>query len=49
MPQLDGLRAIAVGFVMLWHFNPGIVRPYIWLGDFGVELFFVLRVRPETS
>lgn len=41
MPQLDSLRAFAVGAVMLWHFHPGIICNYIDLG-LGVELFFVL-------
>jgi peptidoglycan/LPS O-acetylase OafA/YrhL len=37
-PALDGLRAFAVGAVMLYHFEPG------WLpgGFLGVDTFFVL-------
>ena len=38
LPALDGLRAVAVGVVMLYHFtgNP-------WIpGDLGVGLFFVI-------
>ncbi|HEU4585144.1 MAG TPA: acyltransferase [Gemmatimonadaceae bacterium] len=40
MVQLDGLRAIAVGLVMTYHW----IRPAIPinLGDLGVDLFFVL-------
>jgi peptidoglycan/LPS O-acetylase OafA/YrhL len=40
-PQLDGVRAIAVGLVLLCHFAPGYAR---WLpgGDVGVGIFFVL-------
>jgi peptidoglycan/LPS O-acetylase OafA/YrhL len=42
MPQLDGLRAVAVGGVMLLHFPLGAVFSRylpLWV---GVELFFVL-------
>ena len=41
LPQLDGLRAIAVLMVMAYHFIPGIdrVAPF---GSIGVRLFFVL-------
>jgi peptidoglycan/LPS O-acetylase OafA/YrhL len=43
--QLDGLRAIAVGFVILYHWSevawPALFRLLPW-GDIGVELFFVL-------
>lgn len=45
MPQLDGLRAIAVGAVMLHHFLPlarFVPYDFITLGDLGVRLFFVL-------
>lgn len=41
LPQLDGLRAVAVAFVMAYHFIPGIDR-YAPLGSIGVRLFFVL-------
>jgi peptidoglycan/LPS O-acetylase OafA/YrhL len=42
MPQLDGLRAVAVGCVMLAHFKPdSFISLYVPL-DLGVELFFVL-------
>ena len=39
--QLDGLRALAVAFVMAFHFVPGVDR-YAPLGSMGVRLFFVL-------
>ena len=45
MPQLDALRAIAVGAVILHHFLPlGRFIPYdfVTFGDLGVRLFFVL-------
>src|SRR3989442_59694 len=40
MPQLDGLRAIAVGMVLFYHW----IRIHLWvnLGHLGVTLFFVL-------
>lgn len=40
-PQLDGLRAVAVTFVMAFHFVPGVDR-FAPLGSIGVRLFFVL-------
>jgi peptidoglycan/LPS O-acetylase OafA/YrhL len=41
MAQLDGLRAIAAGMVLLYHFwRP--VRAYVHLGGMGVRVFFVL-------
>jgi len=41
MPQLDGLRAIAAGLVVCYHFwGPG--RQYVHLGGIGVRIFFVL-------
>jgi peptidoglycan/LPS O-acetylase OafA/YrhL len=41
MPQLDALRAIAAGMVLLYHFwRP--VRDYAHLGGIGVRVFFVL-------
>jgi peptidoglycan/LPS O-acetylase OafA/YrhL len=48
---LDGLRAIAIAWVLLWHFTPGrdpnqgisaIVFKLATLGWTGVDLFFVL-------
>ena len=41
MPQLDGLRAVAVVCVMVFHFIPWVDR-YAPLGTMGVRLFFVL-------
>lgn len=41
LPQLDGLRALAVTFVMAFHFIPGVDR-FAPLGSIGVRLFFVL-------
>jgi peptidoglycan/LPS O-acetylase OafA/YrhL len=41
LPQLDGLRAVAVTFVMAFHFMPGVDR-VAPLGSIGVRLFFVL-------
>jgi peptidoglycan/LPS O-acetylase OafA/YrhL len=45
-PQLDGLRTIAVGAVLLQHFGsleslPGVLARMPW-GNIGVKLFFVL-------
>lgn len=41
LPQLDGLRALAVTCVMAFHFIPGIDR-IAPLGSIGVRLFFVI-------
>jgi peptidoglycan/LPS O-acetylase OafA/YrhL len=41
LPQLDGLRAVAVACVLAFHFVPGVDR-YAPLGAMGVRLFFVL-------
>jgi peptidoglycan/LPS O-acetylase OafA/YrhL len=41
LPQLDGLRAVAVILVMAFHFIPW-VGDYAPLGSIGVRLFFVL-------
>jgi len=41
LPQLDGLRAVAIMFVMAFHFIPPVDR-YAPLGSIGVRLFFVL-------
>ncbi len=41
MPQLDGLRALAVTCVMAFHFIPWVNR-YAPLGTMGVRLFFVI-------
>ena len=42
MPQLDGLRAVAVGLVLVGHFFPGAGAFFIPLAWSGVQLFFVL-------
>ncbi len=41
LPQLDGLRAVAVACVLAFHFIPGVDR-YAPLGSMGVRLFFVI-------
>jgi peptidoglycan/LPS O-acetylase OafA/YrhL len=41
MPQLDGLRAVAAGMVVCYHFYAP-VRHYVHLGGIGVRIFFVL-------
>ena len=41
IPQLDGLRAIALACVMAFHFVPALERVTL-LGSMGVRLFFVL-------
>lgn len=41
MPQLDGLRGLAIIAVMLWHFEPWSSKYVAW-GPIGVRLFFVL-------
>ena len=40
MVQLDGLRAIAVAIVVLFHWTPEVKQT--GLGGLGVQLFFVL-------
>lgn len=49
IPELDGLRGIAVLMVLWVHLVPGalgetvaMLRPWILPGNFGVDLFFVL-------
>lgn len=43
MPQIDGLRGIAIGCVVLSHFPPSqAVADLLPLGYLGVQLFFVL-------
>ncbi len=41
-PRLDGLRAVAVGFVMIEHLIPVPAIHRLGLGFAGVDLFFVL-------
>lgn len=41
MPQLDGVRAIAAGMVVCYHFYDPI-RQHVQLGSIGVRIFFVL-------
>src|SRR5688572_21564975 len=42
MPELDGLRALAVSIVLLEHWVPENYQPVQHLGRLGVLLFFVL-------
>lgn len=39
-PKLDGIRGLAVTLVLIHHFVPA--ARGLWLGEFGVYLFFVL-------
>ncbi len=47
IPELDGIRGIAVGLVLLFHLWPNagpwtVALPYVKNGWIGVDLFFVL-------
>lgn len=47
VPELDGLRGIAILLVLVFHFTPyrgglRIFAPYVQIGWIGVDLFFVL-------
>lgn len=42
MPRLDGLRALAIGLVLLQHFAPTAGLAALGTGSMGVKLFFVL-------
>ena len=42
MPKLDGLRAVAIGFVLLQHFGPQGLASALGAGGIGVKVFFVL-------
>ncbi|HWE50893.1 MAG TPA: acyltransferase [Bryobacteraceae bacterium] len=47
IPELDGLRGIAIILVLLFHFGPvrgplGFLAPFFQTGWIGVDLFFVL-------
>src|SRR3979409_2449581 len=45
LPALDGIRAIAIGTVVLWHVMPGHFRG----GTLGVDVFFALSGYLITS
>jgi peptidoglycan/LPS O-acetylase OafA/YrhL len=55
IPSLDGIRAISVGFVILAHFcgTPNFPlskeSPVIYLGTFGVRIFFIISGYLITS
>jgi len=43
-PSLDGLRAVSISLVILWHFNTAAI-PGLWridYGNLGVRVFFVI-------
>lgn len=42
LPQVDGLRAVAILVVMLAHFHPPDARRILDFGIFGVSIFFCL-------
>ncbi len=46
LPALDGVRGIAIGFVLLTHLGAILrtvgIGPYLEFGWMGVDLFFVL-------
>ncbi len=42
IPEMDGLRALAVGAVMIEHFAGGRIRHLLPWGAFGVQPFFAL-------
>ena len=48
MPQLDGLRAVAVVCVMVFHFIPWVDR-YAPLGTMGVRPFLRLKPHPPLA
>ena len=58
MPQVDGLRAVAIALVLGWHWLPPRLIRLAPIGPMGVRLFFVisgflitgilLRTRPIT-
>lgn len=49
MPQLDGLRAVAILMVFVHHWIPGRYQGGLPWGDMGVDLFFVLSGYLITS
>jgi peptidoglycan/LPS O-acetylase OafA/YrhL len=42
LPRLDGIRALAIGCVLLEHFSTNSMVRELGLGEFGVRSFFVL-------
>ena len=42
IPEMDGLRALAIGAVMIEHFAGGPIRHILPWGAFGVQPFFAL-------
>ena len=42
LPRLDGIRAVAIGFVLLEHFSTRPIFVAIGIGGIGVRMFFVL-------
>ena len=41
LPALDGIRAISISLVILFHLTASALKPSTF-GGFGVEIFFVL-------
>ena len=41
MPQLDGVRGLAILAVIVWHFDPWTSHYVAW-GPIGVRMFFVM-------
>lgn len=51
VPELDGLRGVAIGLVLIWHYGVNLLPPgparricerWLWFFWSGVDLFFVL-------
>jgi len=49
IPEMDGLRALAIGAVMIEHFAGAPIRHVLPWGAFGVQLFFALSSFLITS